>query len=160
MSVTGHEPPVGQAVGPVGVTAQTIATNLQAAMMARNDVQAQTAVAGVAAGAFAQQVVAAYATLPLTVVPAVAAVPGPPPVAAQPAVALTGNLVNDLNAALPNTNPRYNTIQSLTYSSGSLMGDPGRAPDPHDHGAQPRHVAEFVAIVGKALGGAWRAERR
>jgi peptidoglycan hydrolase-like protein with peptidoglycan-binding domain len=157
---TGHEPPVGQAAGPVGVTPQTIAANLQAAMIARNDVNAATAVTGVGPGAFAQQVVAAYRALPLMVVPAVPFSPGPPPVAAQPAVPLTGDLIADLDASLPNTGNRYNVIQVLTYTSGSIMGDPSRAPDPHDHGAQPRHVAEFTGILGQALGGNWRAERR
>ncbi|WP_030442134.1 peptidoglycan-binding domain-containing protein [Actinoplanes subtropicus] len=161
LRATGHEPPVGDATGP-GVPAATIATNLQNAMVARNSVNARAAStgAGVHEGAFAQQVVEAYAKLPTTNVPAVAASPGPPPVPFQPAVALTGDLLFDLNAALPDDKDRYATIQVFSYSSASLMGDPGREFDPHDHGAQPRHIAEFMAILGRALGGTWEAKRR
>ncbi|WP_433379125.1 peptidoglycan-binding domain-containing protein [Actinoplanes sp. CA-142083] len=159
--VTGHEPPVGDATGP-GVPAATIAANLQAAMLARNSVNARAASvgAGVKEGAFAQQVVAAYAAMPTATVPAVAGLPGPPPVPGQPAIPLSGNLLRDLDAALPNDNDRYETIQRFSYSSGSIMGDPGREKDPHDHGAQPRHIAEFMAILGRALGGTWEAKRR
>jgi peptidoglycan hydrolase-like protein with peptidoglycan-binding domain len=159
--VTGHEPPVDDATGP-GVAPATIATGLQTAMLARNSANARTASlgAGVRSGAFAQRVVQEYAKLATATVPAVAAVPGPPPVPAQPAVPLTGNLIVDLNAALPDDNDRYETIQVFSYSSGSIMGDPDRAPDTHDHGAQPRHLAEFVAILGRALGGTWEAKRR
>jgi peptidoglycan hydrolase-like protein with peptidoglycan-binding domain len=158
---TGHEPPVGDATGP-GVAPAAIATSLQNAMVARNSVNARAASAGagVKEGAFAQQVVEAYAKLPTTNVPAVAAAPGPPPVPFQPAVALTGNLLLDLDAALPDDPDRYATIQVFSYSSASLMGDPGREFDPHDHGAQPRHVAQFMAILGQALGGTWEAKRR
>lgn len=159
--VTGHEPPVGDAAGP-GVPAATIAANLRAAMMARNSANARTASvgAGVKAGAFAQQVVQEYAKLPAATVPAVAAVPGPPPVPGQPAVPLTGDLMADLNNSLPNDIDRYETIQRFGYTSGSIMGDPGRVKDPHEHGAQPRHIAEFVAILGRALGGTWEAKLR
>lgn len=158
---TGHEPPVGDAAGPA-VAPATIAANLQAAMLARNSVNARAASvgAGVGEGAFAQRVVQEYAKLATATVPAVAAVPGPPPVPAKPAVPLTGELLFDLNAALPNDNDRYDTIQAFSYSSGSIMGDPGRENDPHDHGAQPRHIAEFMAILGRALGGTWEAKRR
>lgn len=160
--VTGHEPPVGQVTGPVGVTPAQIAQQLQNAMVARNDTAAFNATvgAGVAIGAFAQRIVAAYAALPTVSVPAVPAAAGPPPVPALPAYMLTGNLVRDLVGALPNTANRYDTLQVLTYTSGSVMGDPLRVFDPHDHGTQPRHVAEFVTILGRAMGGAWRAERR
>ncbi|WP_433303423.1 peptidoglycan-binding domain-containing protein [Actinoplanes sp. CA-030573] len=158
---TGHEPPVGDAAGP-GVPPATIAARLQAAMVARSSVNARAASvgAGVKEGAYAQQVVAAYAALPVVVVPLVPASPGPPPVPPRPAVPLTGDLLTDLNAALPDDNDRYETIQRFGYSSGSIMGDPGREKDPHDHGAQPRHIAEFVAILGRALGGTWEAKRR
>ncbi len=88
------------------------------------------------------------------------AAPGVPAVPALPAYTLTGNLVRDLDRSLPNTIPRYDTIQVFTYTSGSVMGDPGRAPDTDDHGAAPRHVAEFVAIIGRSQGGTWRAEAR
>ena len=85
-----------------------------------------------------------------------------PGVAAMPPVPLTTNLVRDLEAALVDNAAldRYNTIQVLTYSSGSLMGDPSRAFDPHDHGAQPRHVQEFVDIIARVEGGRWHAELR
>jgi peptidoglycan hydrolase-like protein with peptidoglycan-binding domain len=159
--VTGHEPPVGDAAGP-GVPAATVATNLRAAMMARNSANALAASvgAGVRAGAFAQQVVQEYAKLPAATVPAVAAVPGPPPVPGKPAVPLAGDLMADLNNSLPNDIDRYETIQCFGYTSGSIMGDPGRVKDPHEHGAQPRHIAEFVAILGRALGGTWEAKLR
>ena len=158
---TGHEPPVGDATGPA-IAPATIAANLQAAMVARSSVNARAASvgAGVNEGAFAQRVVEAYAKLATTTVPAAAAVPGPPPVPALPAVPLTGDLLFDLNAALPDDNDRYETIQRFSYSSGSIMGDPAREKDPHDHGAQPRHIAEFMAILGRALGGTWEAKRR
>src|SRR5262249_40773748 len=125
----------GSTAGPVGVTPATIATNLRAAMMARSAPNAFAAVTGVSAGAFAQQVVSAYATLGAATVPAVPAAPG---VAALPPVPLTTNLVRDLESALvDNANlDKYNTIQVLTYSSGSMMGDDSRAFDPHDHGVQ------------------------
>jgi len=162
---TGHEPPVGVTTAPPGQTPASIAQVLQAAMVARSDVNAFAAAPGLgmAPGAFAQRVVAAYAALPVQVVPAQAAVPaapGVPAVPALPAYPLTGGLVRDLDRSLPNTNPRYDTIQVFTYTSGSVMGDPGRAPDIHDHGAAPRHVAEFVAILGRSQGGTWRAVAR
>ena len=75
-------------------------------------------------------------------------------------MALTGDLLFDLNAALPDDKDTYATIQVFSCSSASLMGDPGREFDPHDHGAQPRHVAEFMAILGQALGGTGEAKRR
>jgi hypothetical protein len=137
-----------------------VATALQTALVARNDVNARAAVAGLTAGAWAQRVVAAYATLPTQPVPAAAAIVGPPAHPARPAFTTTGNLVRDLETALRDTSDKYETIQVLTYTSGSIMGDPDRATDVHDHGAQPRHVAEFVAITGRALGGTWRAEAR
>lgn len=159
---TGHEPPVGQVTGPVGVTPAQVALQLQNAMVARNDVAAfnATSGAGMTQGAFGQQVVAAYTALPAANVPAVLAAPGPPPVAAIPAYTTTGNLVVDLDRTLPNTLNRFETIQTLTYTSGSIMGDPARVTDPHDHGTQPRHVEQFVEILGRAIGGAWKAERR
>jgi hypothetical protein len=158
---TGHEPPVGDVTGPA-VPPATIAASLRTAILARNTANAFAATvgAGVLPGAFAQRVVQAYASLPTATVPAVPAAPGPPPVPAQPAVPLTGDLLVDMDAALPDVTGRYDTIQTFSYSSGSLMGDPSRAPDPHDHGAQPRHIGEFMAILGQALGGTWEAKRR
>ena len=158
--VTGHEPPVGQSAGPPGQTPATVATALQTAIAARNDVNARAAVAGMAMGAWSQRVVAAYAALPTVNMPALPALVGPPPHPARAAATTTGNLARDLETSLRDTIDKYETIQVLTYSSGSVMGDPGRAADVHDHGAQPRHVAEFVAITGRALGGTWRAEAR
>jgi peptidoglycan hydrolase-like protein with peptidoglycan-binding domain len=160
--VTGHEPQVGDATGPGGPAPATVAASLRAAMMARNSANALAASngAGVKAGAFAQQVVQEYAKIGPATVPAVAAVPGPPPVPGKPAVPLGADLLADLDASLPNDNDRYETIQTFSYTSGSIMGDPGRAPDSHEHGAQPRHIAEFVAILGRALGGTWEAKLR
>lgn len=159
-SITGREPDVGTTAGPVGVTPLQIAQNLRAAMMARSAANAFAAVNGVQPGAFAQQIVQQYSTLGAATVPAVVA--APPNVAAQNAVPLATNLVRDLNNALTEDAAfdMYNTIQVLTYSSGSLMGDPSRAFDPHDHGVQPRHVQEFVDIVQQVRGGRWHAELR
>ncbi len=158
-SITGREPDVGSAAGPVGVTPLQIAQNLRAAMIARSAANAFAAVNGVQPGAFAQQVVGQYQTLGAATVPAVAAAPG---VVARPAIPLTTNLVRDLDAALVENASidKYNTIQVLTYSSGSMMGDPSRAFDPHDHGVQARHVQEFVDILQQARGGRWHAELR
>ena len=111
-------------------------------------------------GAWSQRVVAAYAALPTVAMPALPALVGPPPHPARAAATSTGNLARDLETSLRDTIDKYETIQVLTYSSGSVMGDAGRVTDVHDHGAQPRHVAEFVAITGRALGGTWRAEAR
>ncbi|GAA0558551.1 hypothetical protein GCM10010172_46970 [Paractinoplanes ferrugineus] len=167
--VTGHEPPVGDTTGPAGApapatapTPATIATQLQTAMVARSSAGAlaATVTAGVRPGAFAQRIVQEYATLATTTVPAVPGVVGPPSVPGKPAVTLTGDLLFDLNAALPDDTDRYETIQVLSYSSGSVMGDQSRVSDPHDHGAQPRHLGEFMAILGRALGGTWEAKRR
>ena len=80
-TVTGHEPFVGQTTGPAGQTPQAIATALQAAMVARSSANALAAVAGMAQGAFAQQVVQAYAALPAAVVPAVVVAPVQPAIA-------------------------------------------------------------------------------
>jgi hypothetical protein len=54
----------------------------------------------------------------------------------------------------------YDAIQVLTYTSGSLMGDPSRVRDPHDHGVQPRHVQEFADLVAAARGGTWTVQPR
>jgi hypothetical protein len=158
---TGREPPAGQTTGPAGQTPAQVATALQTAIVARNDVNARAAVAGMAMGAWSQRVVQAYAALPTGLaMPALPALAGPPPHAARPAATTTGNLLRDLETSLRVTTDKYETIQVLSFSSGSVMGDPGRVTDVHDHGAQPRHVAEFVAIIGRALGGTWRPEAR
>lgn len=107
-------------------------------------------------GAFAQQVVSAYAALPAVNIPAAV---GPP---TQTAMTTSGNLVRDLESALPpdvagGPINKYNTIEVFTYSSGSLMGDAGRVNDPHDHGVQPRHIQEFVDVIARIKGGAWVA---
>lgn len=158
--VTGHEPPVGDASGPAGGNPATVAAALQTAIAARNDVNARAAVAGMSMGAWSQRVVAAYRALPTVAMPALPAVVGAAPHPARAAATTTGDLVRDLEVSLRDTGDKYATIQVLTYSSGSIMGDAGRVMDPHDHGAQPRHVAEFVALTGRALGGTWRAEAR
>lgn len=53
---------------------------------------------------------------------------------------------------MPVFNDQFDLVEPFTYSSGSVMGDqdPGRphlAANPHDHGAQPRHVREFAGYV-------------
>lgn len=160
VKATGHEPQVGQTTGPAGQTPLQVATALQTAMAARNDVNGRAAVAGVGVGAWAQRVIAAYATLPVANCAALPALPAPNAQPAKPAATFTGQLVRDLEVAFRDTNDKYETIQVFTYSSGSVMGDPSRVSDPHDHGAEPRHVAQFAGIVGKALGGTWRAVAR
>ena len=161
VTVTGHEPPVGETAAPAGVTALQVAQDEQNAMVARNSAAANTASVGrgMKQGAFAQQVVDAYAGLPAVAVPAAV---GPP---VQTAMTTTGNLVRDLEKALPpdpDGGPinKYNTIEVFTYSSGSLMGDPTRTNDPHDHGVQPRHVQEFLDILDRVKGGTWVALER
>jgi hypothetical protein len=54
----------------------------------------------------------------------------------------------------------YWTIEALTYSSGSIMGNAeatAKSID-HEHGAQPRHVRRFAQLVASAYGGNWRPE--
>lgn len=165
--VTGHEPTVGDADGPSGVTADQMAQNIQTQMMTRNPANVATVSTdlGLTMGAYAQQVLQAYARLPSVTLPAMPAVPptgGHPGQPAQPAFTTTGRLVEDLDQGLPEDPglKRYDLIQALTYSSGSIMGDPGRVTD-HDHGgAQPRHVQEFVDHVGAIRGGTWRGATR
>jgi len=159
--VTGHEPPVGDAGGPATPPA-TIATGIQSAMVARSGVAAKAATvgAGLKPGAYAQRVAAEYALLAPVNLPAVAEVPGPPKITGLPAFTTTGEVLFDLDNALRDDLPRYDTIQVLSYSSGSIMGDESRVNDPHDHGAQPRHLAQFMTILGQALGGTWEARRR
>ena len=163
VSETGHEAFVGQAAAPGGLTAAGVAAALQTAMVNRNTQAAFNASygAGIRQGAFAQQVVQAYSALAHGVVPAVAPAPG---VAGQPAIPLTGDLVNDMDRALPNiaATPltKYQPIEAFTYTSGSIMGAAGWNPDPHDHGAQARHVREFVDIVQTVRGGTWEAAHR
>ncbi len=161
--ITGHEPPVGEADGPTdGSTPRVIAQEVQAAMVARDSQAASDATRGrgIVMGAFAQRVVQEYQSLPTVTCPARPA-PGP-----LPAYTTTGNdIAVDLFNALPGTTAtdssnRYETIQVLTYSSGSMMGDPGRVTDPHDHGVRPRHVQEFCDLVAAARGGTWTVVER
>lgn len=76
-------------------------------------------------GAFAQQVAAAYQRR-------------------------TGRAVIDDVIALNDPNEFF-IVDPFTYSSSSMMGDPGNHPsaNPHDHGVQPRHVREFVEYIGQ-----------
>jgi peptidoglycan hydrolase-like protein with peptidoglycan-binding domain len=141
--VTGHEAYVGADSATDGASANTVATEQRNAITAKSSTQALNSVTthGVREGAFAQQVVQEYKTQ------------------------FSGDLVKDLDVNLP-ADPaggpiaKYQTIQVFTYTSGSLMGDPSRHPDPHDHDVQPRHVMEFVEIIQKARGGTWTAVRR
>jgi hypothetical protein len=164
---TGHEPPVGDATGPAGVTPVQMATNIQAAMMTLSaaSVAAVSTGLGLKMGAYAQQVSDAYQALPavqlppLAPIPPTATTPGDP---GRPAMNTTGQIVEDLDKGVRDdaSGNRYNVIQALTYSSGSLMGDPGRVTD-HDHGAaQPRHVQEFCDHIARIKGGAWAVVNR
>jgi hypothetical protein len=166
-TATGQEPEVGDATGPAGVTAAQMALNIQTQMMtlsAANVASVSTAL-GLKMGAYAQQVLAAYAALPSVTLPAIATVApsgtfaGDP---GRPAMATTGQLVEDLDVGIRDdaAGNRYDVIQALTYSTGSLMGDPGRVND-HDHGEpQPRHVQEFCDHIARIRGGAWTVVRR
>jgi peptidoglycan hydrolase-like protein with peptidoglycan-binding domain len=141
--VTGHEAYVGADSATDGASANQVANEQRNAVTAKSSTQALNSVTthGVREGAFAQQVVQEYRTQ------------------------FSGDLVKDLDVNLP-ADPaggpiaKYPTIQVFTYTSGSLMGDPSRHPDPHDHDVQPRHVMEFVEIIQKARGGTWTAVAR
>ena len=169
-STVGYETPVGATAGPAGKTPAQVAQQVQNAMVARSNVAATNAVAGMQQGAFAQQVIAAYRALPSVNVPAQARVPAAPPnrgIAASNAFATTPNdLVGDLDKGLTNNDggsiplSKYQTIEVLTYDSGAIMGDPSRQPDQHEHGAQPRHVREFAEIVQQVKGGTWEPAPR
>jgi peptidoglycan hydrolase-like protein with peptidoglycan-binding domain len=140
--VTGHEAYVGADTATDGASANTVATEQRNAITAKSSTQAFNSVTthGVKEGAFAQQVVQDYKTQ------------------------FSGDLVKDLDVNLPPDTggpiPKYQTIQVFTYTSGTLMGDPSRHPDPHDHDVQPRHVMEFVEVIQKARGGTWTAVPR
>jgi len=74
--------------------------------------------------------------------------------------------VKDLDTGLTNfdlgsiPNDKYQVIEVLSYDSGSIMGDPSRQADQHEHGAEPRHVREFTQIVAHTKGGAWEPRQR
>jgi peptidoglycan hydrolase-like protein with peptidoglycan-binding domain len=71
--ITGNEPPVGETEGPAdGAEPDTIAQELQAAMIAHDDAAANAATVGrgVEMGAFAQRIVAEYRALPAVAIPA------------------------------------------------------------------------------------------
>lgn len=172
---TGYEAPVGQMTGPTsGKTPAQVAQLLQNAIVGRalpnvTPSPARQAIVGMRQGAFSQRVIAAYQALPHVVVPAVAAVPQAPNnigATKSDAFTTTGDLVKDLDNGLLNDaqddvpTDKYQTIEVLTYDSGSVMGDPGRQPDRHEHGAEPRHVREFAQIIGHAKGGAWEVAAR
>jgi len=166
-TVTGHEPTVGDADGPAGVTAAQMAQNIQTKMVTLDPAQvaAVSTGLGLKSGAYAQQVLEAYSALPAVTLPALPTIPASgstPAIPGRPAMQTTGRLVEDLDVGLRDdaTGNRYNVIQALTYSSGSLMGDPGRVTD-HDHGgAQPRHVQEFCDHIAAIRGGSWQVVNR
>jgi peptidoglycan hydrolase-like protein with peptidoglycan-binding domain len=156
--ITGNEPPVGETDGPTDDTPPNqIAQEIQAAMLVHDDDAAHTATVdrGITMGAFAQRVVAEYQALPAV---AVAAKPAPNPLAAF--TTSRTDIAGDLFKSLPPTPKQYETIQVLTYSTGSTMGDPSRVIDPHDHGVQPRHVQEFCDLIAAARGGTWSVVQR
>ena len=175
-TTVGYEDPTGQSGGPAsGATPAQVAQQLRNAMVARTNPSvtpspALQAVTGMGQGAFAQQVIKAYQGLAHVNVPAQARIPAAPPnpgVAASPAFTTSNDLVGDLDKGLNNVDggsipgDKYQTIEVLTYDSGSIMGDPNRQPDQHEHGSQPRHVREFAEIVQHAKGGGpWEAGPR
>lgn len=141
---TGHEAYVGAAAAADGTGADVVALEQRTAILTKASALAFNSVTthGIREGAFAQSVVQEYKDR------------------------YSGaDLVKDLDVNLPadpagGPIPKYDTIQVFTYTSGSLMGDPARHPDPHDHGVQPRHVMEFVDIIQKARGGTWKVVAR
>jgi peptidoglycan hydrolase-like protein with peptidoglycan-binding domain len=153
--ITGHEPPAGDVEGPTDATPEEIAAELQGDIVARSAAQANahTVGRGVTMGGFAARIVAAYQELPSVDVAASGA---------REAGTTTRDVVRDLDQFVPEDTGglRYATIQALTYSSGSIMGDPSRVTDPHDHGAQPRHVQEFIELLAQLRGGTWTAVAR
>jgi peptidoglycan hydrolase-like protein with peptidoglycan-binding domain len=164
---TGHEPVVGDAAGPAGITPAQMAQDIQTAMVTLSaaGVYNVSVGRGLKMGAYAQQVADAYATLPSVTLPALPAIPATGTTPGDPgrgSMATTGKIVEDLDRGLRDDPQihRYDVIQALTYSSGSLMGDPSRVTD-HDHGqAQPRHLQEFVDHVTRIRGGSWEAVTR
>jgi peptidoglycan hydrolase-like protein with peptidoglycan-binding domain len=174
-TVVGYETPVGQMGGPAsGATPVQVAQQLQNAMVARTSPSAAVypagqAVAGMQQGAFAQRVIQAYQGLAQVAVPAQVRIPAAPPnpgVDASAAFTTSNDLVGDLDKGLNNidggTIPlnKYQVIGVLSYDSGSIMGDPRRQPDQHEHGSQARHVREFAEIVQHEKGGTWEAAPR
>ena len=157
--ITGNEPPVGESGAPAdGATPEQVAQELQDAIVARDDQAGNDATVGrgIEMGAWAQRVVAAYAALPPVAVPAV-----PPPVPQAAFTTSQTDIARDIHEAMPEDSLlAYETIQVLTYSSGSMMGDSERVHDPHDHGVRPRHVQEFADLVAASRGGTWRIEPR
>lgn len=133
---TGMVAPVGATTGGAGAAPpRRIATDLRDALAGtgatgapRADALAVIQANGLLQGAFSQQVAEAYRSL------------------------THNDLIADIIAAVPVFNDQFDLVEPFTYSSGSVMGDqdPGRphlAANPHDHGAQPRHVREFAGYV-------------
>lgn len=145
--IVGSEPAAGPA-NASGRTAAAIATDLHAALHLEDAAQraprattllegAGLIVSGIPQqGGVAQEVLTAYD-------------------------AAHGSLVDDLRDKLPEGSKW--TIQSVfSFASRSIMGDPdvlgGRTE--HDHPVEPRHLAEFVAIVRRSYPGlTWEAGR-
>ena len=161
--VTGHEPTVGDATGPAGITPEKMAKDMQDQLVAQSasGLHSVSVGAGLLPGAYAQQVVEAYAELPAVTLPALPEIPATATTKGRPArpeKTSTGRLVEDVEAGVRDDadSHRYAVIQALTYSSGSVMGDPGRVTD-HEHGGvQPRHVRQFVEHIARVRGGKWR----
>jgi hypothetical protein len=158
--ITGNEPPVGESDAPAdGATAEQVAQEVRDAIVAHDDQAGQNATVGrgIKMGAWAQRVVAAYAALPPVAVPEKLP-PNPRPAFTTTQTAIATD-IRKVMVPPPNSVLGYEMIQVLTYSSGSMMGDPSRVTDPHDHGVQPRHVQEFADLAA-ARGGSWRIEPR
>ena len=140
---TGSVAPVGQLEASDGASAGTVAREMKTAMATGADNEAH-GVAGKAVvddhgllqGAFSQQVAGSYR-------------------------ATEGrDLVPDLLAAVEGSTNEFEVMEPFTYSSGSMMGDESRHPDPHDHGVQPRHVREFATAIRNFKGGTWEVQPR
>jgi len=135
---TGRVAPLGQTEADGGASASTVAGQFVKALGGKGPTGTADADAldvikthGIKQGMFAQQVLNRYTKQTGT------------------------DLIQDFRGlASPD---EFELIEPFTYSSGSMMGDPGRhaADNPHDHGVQPRHVREFLGYIrawGRAKG--------
>ncbi len=145
---TGHMAPVGELTSSTGATAASLADQLHDSVTGPDPTQygadAHRIVRdnGIRQGAFAQQVASSYQSQ------------------------FSQDIVRHMAAQIPDATPgtpgadEFEAIDPFTYSSGSVMGDPSRHPDAHDHGVQSRHVREFVEAIQANKGGTWEVRPR
>jgi hypothetical protein len=140
---TGSVAPVGQLESALGTSSAAVAKQFKKAMAEGDDNAAHGTACkavvdahGLLQGAFSQQIAMNYKVSEGT------------------------DFVTDLLAAVEGADDEFDIMEPFTYSSGSMMGDDSRHADPHDHGAQPRHVREFVAAIQNFKGGTWEVKER